>query len=228
MLLTLGEFMLIASHRMVPRSYLKISLVVIATVALGLGAAPAYGAVGPSAPKGLPQAGSQHTCFGEPATIVGAPGQQTVGTEGDDVIYADGGHVLGLAGDDLICGYAYGADGGAGDDRIKAFYQFDARYHGGPGNDTLYGPGKFDQSAFVYLFGDAGRDRLLGGAAGERLNGGSGADVLRGGPALDVLKGKAGDDRLDGGKGNDRMNGGEGRDRCVDGTLNACETGDAA
>jgi Ca2+-binding RTX toxin-like protein len=218
-------------HIAIPRPTarcLKIVLATIPVVSLGLGVAPAYAEAGPSVPASPAPAAARPACFGVPATIVGARDKRVVGTDGDDVIYANGGPVEGLGGDDLICGYAYGAQGGPGDDRIQAFYQFDAKYHGGRGNDTLYGPGRFDQSAFVYLFGDAGRDRLIGGAASERLNGGDGADLLRGGPGLDVLKGNGGDDRLDGGPGKDRMNGGVGNDHCVDGTLDECETGDAA
>ena len=199
----------------------------VAAAALGLGVAPAYAAIEQSAVASLHQAGARPECFGVPATIVGAKGERVVGTRGDDVIYANGGHVDGLAGDDLICGYAAGTDGGPGDDRIQAFYQSD-RYHGGPGDDTLYGPGGGDQSDWVYLFGDEGRDRLIGGGAGEFMRGGKGADVLRGGPSLDVLKGNEGNDRLNGGPGRDRMNGGDGRDHCVNGTLVGCETGNAA
>ena len=63
------------------------------------------------------------TCFGEPATIVGTPGDDHIlGTNGRDVIVSMGGddHVVALGGNDLICAGA-GADhvvAGAGDDRL--------------------------------------------------------------------------------------------------------------
>jgi Ca2+-binding RTX toxin-like protein len=219
--------MRMSSLRLTSSSRRRIALAAVPFVALGVGVAPVYAALGSSdPPASLSQVSPQHTCFGVPATIVGARNKRVVGTDGDDVIYADGGHVNGLAGDDLICGYADGAYGGPGADRIQTFYEA-VEYHGGKGNDTLYGREKYDQSDYVYLFGDAGRDKLVGGTASESLHGGPGADVLRGGPSLDLLAGNDGNDRLDGGPGNDRMNGGKGRDHCVDGTLVACETGDA-
>jgi Ca2+-binding RTX toxin-like protein len=70
------------------------------------------------------RARSTPTCFGQPATSVGTPGDDTLtGTPGADVIVGLGGDdvIKGLAGDDLLCGGA-GADtliGGLGDDQLS-------------------------------------------------------------------------------------------------------------
>jgi hypothetical protein len=97
------------------------------------------------------------TCFGEPATIVGTEGNDTIdGTEGPDVIVGLGGHdrISGLGGDDIICGN----DG------------FDDLF-GGDGNDKVRGGN--GQSEQDQIYGGDGDDELRGGAGGttssERL-----------------------------------------------------------
>ena len=77
---------------------------------------------------------SETTCFGEPATIVGTPGNDNlIGTANNDVI-------VGLAGDDFIDGL--GRDdklcGGDGDDRLFG-KEGDDELSGGAGNDLLNG-----------------------------------------------------------------------------------------
>jgi Ca2+-binding RTX toxin-like protein len=74
-------------------------------------------------------------CLGQPATIVGTPGDDDLmGTAGDDMIAGLRGNdrIDGLEGDDLICGNANwghgGYDGGRGQ-----------RLFGGPGNDSISG-----------------------------------------------------------------------------------------
>ena len=89
------------------------------------------------------------TCKGNPATIIGNPGNdQLTGTPGPDVIAALAGKdkVSGLAGKDLICG-------GAGRDTLK----------GGAGKDRL--------------LGQKGADTLKGGGGNDTCKGGKGADV---------------------------------------------------
>lgn len=210
---------------------LKVSIVAgaVALASLGWGVSAVEASLASESSMTSSGTDSEESCFGVPATMVAPKEQRVVGTEGDDVIFAKGGAVAGRGGDDLICGRAFGVRGGSGDDRIQAFYQ-DAYYHGGPGDDVLYGVKNFaQQSNQVYLWGDAGNDRLVGQSASEFLHGGVGNDVLRGGPGTDLLKGKDGDDRLDGGKGEDRMNGGTGQDYCVDGArIHECKAGDAA
>lgn len=74
------------------------------------------------------------TCFGQPATRVGTPGNDVLfGTPGRDVIVGLGGNdiIFGLAGNDLLCG-GEGQDtlfGGTGDDGVD----------GGSGRDILFG-----------------------------------------------------------------------------------------
>jgi hypothetical protein len=105
---------------------------------------------------------STPTCFGQPATIVGGPGQDILnGTDGNDVIVGlgDDDIIRGKKGNDLICG--------------------------GPGNDELYGGSgrdKIDGGAGGDLVaGEDGRDLLTGGLGGDNFLGGPGDDTVRGG-----------------------------------------------
>jgi Ca2+-binding RTX toxin-like protein len=85
-------------------------------------------------------------CDGQPATIVGTPGDDNiVGTEGRDVIALLGGdhRIQGLGGDDLICG-------DEGFDRVA----------GNEGNDLT--------------FGDDGIDVMLGFTSDDSTEGGAG------------------------------------------------------
>ena len=158
------------------------------------------------------------TCDGQPATIVGTNGDDTLtGTPGPDVI-------VGLKGDDTI-------RGGLGDDVIC----------GGKGDDSLSGQGENDR-----LFGQHGDDVLDGGEGGccnvstntgdDFLSGGQGDDELHTSdfPTLgNTLRGNQGNDRLFvwsggwayGGNGHDTirqfsgnafLSGGNGRDDILD------------
>ena len=94
------------------------------------------------------------TCQGEPATIVGTAGDDTLdGTPGDDVVAGLGGDdiVTGGGGDDLVCG-------GAGTDLVTAGAGAD-RLHGGRGDDEVHDVvvDSDDQA----LVGGPGRDALL-------------------------------------------------------------------
>ena len=108
---------------------------VLLTWAAALGAPPASATV--------------PTCSGQPASIVGTPGNDTIsGTAGDDVM-------VGLGGDDVIRGHG-------GSDIIC----------GGDGNDVVHG-----SRVGGDIFGDAGNDTLYSrGRAG--LTGGDGNDTL--------------------------------------------------
>jgi Ca2+-binding RTX toxin-like protein len=140
------------------------------------------------------------SCAGNPATIVGTPGNdRLIGTSGRDVIAGLGGNdkIIGAAGNDLICG-GDGKDnivGGAGDDYLIGDDGAD-RILGGTGRDTV--------------FGGAGRDSVDGGNDDDRIYGGNDGDILRGGGGPDRLYGEAGDDRLYGGPGVDIVDGGPG------------------
>src|SRR6266571_2119516 len=75
------------------------------------------------------------TCFGQAATIVGTPGDDTLdGTDGPDVMVGLGGNdtLNGMGGADVICG-------GLGDDKINFLVTPIGvdQESGGPGNDVL-------------------------------------------------------------------------------------------
>lgn len=80
-------------------------------------------------------------------------------------------------------------------------------YHGGAGNDTIYGQDGDDK-----LYGDSGNDTLLGGIGNDEIHGGSGIDNLIGEEGYDLMFGDDGDDILLGGEGNDDLHGGNGND----------------
>src|SRR5581483_799000 len=163
------------------------------TVALAAG--PTLAGAGPVAHA------ATAACLGQPATIVGTPGNDVInGTPGDDVISGLGGDdtINGNGGNDIICGDE-GNDtihGGQGDDVIQ----------GGPGDDVIYG--------------DEGSDTLNGNDGTDRVYGGPGDDDLSGGAGDDQLFGEDGNDSLSGGPGSDRCDGGPGTDT-ADST---CET----
>lgn len=123
-------------------------------------------------------------CAGQPATIVGTPGKDTLtGTGGPDVIAGRGGNdvIEGVGDDDRLCGNSGNdqVDGGSGDDFVRGNPDKD-RVNGGPGNDNA-----------------------RGGRGDDRVDGDDGDDRLRGNP---------GDDHLVGGDGRDRCNGDSGND----------------
>ena len=101
----------------------------------------------------MPAASAAPTCLGQPATLVGTGGNNTLnGTAGVDVIMGMAGNdtINGLGGNDLLCG-GKGTDtmnGGTGNDRLG----------GGPAADQLRGNENDDD-----LIGDGGNDVLDGG-----------------------------------------------------------------
>ena len=91
-------------------------------------------ALGAQQGEGTSPEHSETTCFGEPATIVGTPGNDNlIGTANNDVI-------VGLAGDDFIDGLDRDDKlcGGDGDDRLFG-KEGDDELSGGAGNDLLNG-----------------------------------------------------------------------------------------
>ncbi|MGI9607552.1 MAG: calcium-binding protein [Acidimicrobiales bacterium] len=176
---------------------------------------------------------SGHTCSGQPATIVGTEGADTItGTPGADVIVTLGGDdwVDGLDGNDLICtgegvDFVYGGEGndyidaGGGHDRIWGELGRDT-IHGGAGRDSVVGGSGVD-----HLYGGIGSDRIKGGSAGDFIYGENGRDRLLGGNGNDQIRGGGGNDRLFGGNNVDSLNGGGARDECTatGGTTTRCE-----
>ena len=166
-----------------------------------------------------------YTCFGEPATVVGTPG--------DDELSGD--VVVGLAGVDdlggrLVCGgkdgdwYLSGikVDGGPGDDQeIQLIGLGDLAIGpaiGGPGNDRfLDNNWAQEDQPFQVWRGGPGNDRFTG-AGGDKdvFYGGAGSDSTGGGEPNwpDTLRQYGGedDDFLGGGIGRDRIYGGPGND----------------
>jgi Ca2+-binding RTX toxin-like protein len=124
------------------------------------------------------------TAFGEPATIMGGPGDDKIeGTSGDDVIV-----------------------GGAGKDQIEGFEGND-RICGGSGNDEVRGGGINEDDDPDGLGPkpriNSGDDLLDGGDGTDRVHGTGGSDRVYGGPGDGdtVLGGSPGSDFMDGGPG---------------------------
>lgn len=172
------------------------------------------------------------TCLGEPATIVGTDGNDTLnGTSGDDVIVGLGGDdvITSGGGYDLICG-GDGNDaliatttgdsffdwavmsGDAGDDHIQgskdAITEVD--YENSPepvtvdlGAGTESGWGNDTLVRVDFVDGSQFNDTLTGSAA---------SDGLYGGPGDDTISGLGGNDYLSGGPGANTIDGGPGRD----------------
>ena len=114
---------------------------------------------------------AEEMCQGVPATIVGNPGGQLVGTPGDDVIVSYGDYTVDAgAGDDLIClrpvvgGNVVEVDAGAGDDSVVSEgEQNNAFTDLGPGRDSFVGGGgedRIEASLDDTIVADAGDDFL--------------------------------------------------------------------
>lgn len=135
---------------------------VSAFVVVAPGALPGWqaGAAAPAAPP---------TCAGEPATIVGTPGDDFIdGTDGRDVIVARGGddHVGSGPGRDLICL-------GAGDD-LGDGHDGQDQVRGGAGDDYLVSHRGYDR-----IVGNRGRDVMfLPSRRGTDVEGGPGDDAI--------------------------------------------------
>jgi Ca2+-binding RTX toxin-like protein len=198
-----------------------LSAALVATGALVFGVA----ASGASAPW--------PSCLGEPATIVGTDGNDTInGTSNDDVIVGLGGDDMitsGGTGDDgdLICagdgndtvivnggGYYNFADveGGAGDDRIQGSKgsEVEADYEISPaavtvnlGTGTATGWGNDTLVNVSSVWGSKFDDTLIGSAREDGIWGDAGNDTINGLAGMDDLGGGPGNDKLDGGTGLD-------------------------
>ena len=152
-----------------------------------------------------PASAAVPTCFGQPATIVGTAGADTlVGQSGvADVIYGGGGDdsIRGgdFYGEDAIPGLA--ADllcGGRGNDRVR----------GGPGDDTI-GGGDGDDN----VDGERGADSVRGNAGNDRISDQSFADMDS---SNDILRGGSGDDYMTTAWGTDKAYGEAGNDTIID------------
>lgn len=143
--------------------------------------------------------GATPLCFGQPATIVGTAGNDTLVGRADvaDVIYGGGGNDRISGGDfydagtapDLLCG-GPGADdisGSPGNDKVN----------GGDGNDVVEGGNGAD-----LVQGNAGDDRVDRGSfadadsKNDTLRGGGGNDILVAGWGADKAYGQGGNDQL--------------------------------
>jgi Ca2+-binding RTX toxin-like protein len=176
------------------------------------------------------------SCFGEPATIVGTDGNDTInGSHGDDVIAALGGDDVVISGgsndEDLICGgdgndtllVSTGGEGlfaldwavvsgDAGDDRIQGAKDtfVEADYEESP-EPVVVDLGAGTESGW-------GNDTLVrvnfadGSNHDDTLTGSASSDGLYGGGGNDTLAGSGGGDWLGGGPSADRIDGGAGRD----------------
>jgi Ca2+-binding RTX toxin-like protein len=159
------------------------------------------------------------TCFGEPATMVGTPGNDYLhGTVDKDVIVGLEGNdiLLGLASDDLMCGgdgndslIGYDGndreDGGAGRRRVFGVHGSD-ELHGGEGDDMMTG-GQADPGDDL-MYGEDSNDSLLRRTRRRHHVRGPGDDLLRGHRGPDTMTGDDGDDLLVGEDDNDVLDGG--------------------
>ncbi|GAB3248491.1 hypothetical protein [Kineosporia babensis] len=145
--------------------------------------------------------GSEATCGGRPATIIGYGEPVITGTKKDDVIVGSSAAetINGLGGNDVICG-------NGGDDKLIGDKGNDTLF-GGEGNDTFDG-GKGNDA----LIGDAGNDTFAGGEGRDVIVGGTGNDTVRGDAGNDTVNGEAGNDTIYGGDGRDNITGGSGDD----------------
>lgn len=174
------------------------------------------------------------TCLGEPATLVGTDGNDTItGTSGDDVIAALGGDDVVISGGssdyDLVCG-GDGNDslistaggeafidwavmsGDAGDDRIQGNKETitEADYEDSPEPVTV-DLGAGTESGW-------GNDTLLrvdfldGSQYNDVLTGSAGVDGIYGDAGDDTISGLGGADYLSGGAGANSIDGGSGSD----------------
>lgn len=179
------------------------------------------------------------TCFGQPATIVGAGTIQ--GTPGNDVIVGSSGpdEIWSNGGDDTICALG-------GNDVIHASIDdyHSSKVDAGDGNDTistginaikdvlLGGSG-----ADSFYVGSGGNPEIHGGSGGDHVIAGSNNDITAygdsGGDVLDAhqasfarLYGGSGTDRLISASFNSVLDGGSGHDTCGGGgtnTITNCE-----
>jgi Ca2+-binding RTX toxin-like protein len=152
---------------------------------------------------GLTYHGSPYSQTGNQTVIQG----DSAGNPMNDILWADPvtQQIFGLAGNDRIdARHVTGlrAYGGSGNDALQGGDFYTGLYYGDNAN-FLATYGRVKPGTGVFLYGDAGNDRLLGSLRNDTLDGGS---------EHDYSNGYLGDDRLLGGSGNDALNGDEGRD----------------
>lgn len=173
-------------------------------------------------------AGQVPTCKGEPATIVGTPGDDHItGTDRADVI-------VGLGGDDVIDGLTHRdvVCGNGGDDLIMASSGRGARYYGGRGSDTIdysstrttltvdlsrgrsevHGELQHRLRGIENIVGSRQSDTLIDNRRGNTIHGGRGYDSIEDGRGRDRLFGEQGKDWIEPGPGRDLADGGTGAD----------------
>ena len=150
-----------------------------------------------------PASAAVPTCFGQPATIVGTAGDDSLRSDPmvTDVIWAGGGNDYISGGwpeerlpeypADLLCG-------GSGNDRVT----------GGPGDDRISGGGGDDD-----VRGDHGADVVHGNGGNDRVIDESYADADSGN---DIMRGGSGDDYVTTAWGIDKAYGEAGNDTIVD------------
>ena len=138
----------------------------------------------PSDPAQVDENCTETTAFGQPATIMGTPGDDKIsGTAGDDVIVGGAGNdsIEGLEGNDRICG-------GSGDDQIRGGLEraesdeIEPGVRINSGNDLIDGGDGTDR-----VHGTGGDDRVFGGPGDEDavLGGSPGSDFMDGGPGVE-------------------------------------------
>ena len=172
---------------------------------------------------------AEPTCFGRPATIVGAPGvARVVGTAGPDVIFSrwDDQVIHGGRGRDVLCGQS-DISGGRGDDlmqvRSERAFLDASSVRGGPGDDFIRRSEALDPDPhFANLtFGGPGNDSIVGSPNLDEIHAGPGRDrvsglglhdAIYGGRGADTVAGNEGDDLLWGGDGDDLLKGHPGED----------------
>jgi Ca2+-binding RTX toxin-like protein len=176
---------------------------------------------------GLQSAGAETrvgtTCFGQPATIAGTDGDDTLrGTPGNDVIIAGAGSDIILAGegDDLVCGEE-GVDfifGLGGNDSLDGGLDGDG-FAGGAGDDQVICGDGNDLLVFIEAPGPVTANLVTNTATGEGNDRFESCEGLTGGPFDDVLTGNdLAFNALIGGPGNDVLDGGGGFDGAIYGT----------
>lgn len=155
-----------------------------------------------SLPPGAPATGAEPTCAGQPATVVGTDGADSlVGTDGPDVVSlgAGGDEFWGLGGDDVICGGAGGDElsGGEGANRVYGEAGPDELYEagadlvvaGGPGDDVVHSAQSQAPGWTGTLDGGSGVDALLfGGSATGGLVVDVPAGTIQGAGSYDIAR----------------------------------------
>lgn len=148
-------------------------------------------------------------CGGEPATIIGTPGDDILrGTNSRDVIAGLQGDdfIHGMAGNDVLCG-------GRGNDVIFGGRGFDDIF-GAEGDDELHAvdvDNRIDEFG-GRIFAGAGNDLVIGSNRWDRVQGGTGNDRLQTYEGRDWIRGGPGNDRITGGGAIDDIHGGPGGD----------------